>query len=113
MGVKFVMNYPVGKAESLDSIRERHDATFIGTGAGLPWFLGIPGENLNGVYSANEFLTRVNLMGGYKFPDLADTPVKRIKRIAVIGAGNTAMDSAGRPSACSPRSSTWSTGAAA
>ncbi len=94
MGVKFVMNYPVGKAESLDALRERHDTTFIGTGAGLPWFLGIPGENLNGVYSANEFLTRVNLMGGYKFPEGADTPVKNIKRIAVVGAGNTAMDSA-------------------
>lgn len=94
MGVEFVMNYPVGKAEPLDSIRERFDAVFIATGAGLPWFLGIPGENLNGVYSANEFLTRVNLMGGYKFPDGSDTPVKRIKRIAVIGAGNTAMDSA-------------------
>ncbi len=94
MGVKFVMNYPVGKAEPLDSIRARFDATFIGTGAGLPWFLGIPGENLNGVYSANEFLTRVNLMGGYKFPQGADTPVKKIKRIAVIGAGNTAMDTA-------------------
>ncbi len=94
MGVKFVMNYPVGKAESLNSIRKRFDAVLIGTGAGLPWFLGIPGENLNGVYSANEFLTRVNLMGGYKFPGGADTPVKKIKRIAVIGAGNTAMDSA-------------------
>ena len=94
MGVKFVMNYPVGKAEPLDSIRERFDVVFIATGAGLPWFLGIPGENLNGVYSANEFLTRVNLMGGYKFPEQADTPVKKIKRIAVIGAGNTAMDSA-------------------
>ncbi|MBT7012190.1 MAG: NAD(P)-dependent oxidoreductase, partial [Planctomycetes bacterium] len=93
MGVKFVMNYPVGKAESLDSIRDRFDATFVGTGAGLPWFLNIPGENLNGVYSANEFLTRVNLMGGYKFPHKADTPVKKIKSIAVIGAGNTAMDS--------------------
>ncbi len=93
MGVKFVMNYPVGKAESLDSIRERFDATFVGTGAGLPWFLNIPGENLNGVYSANEFLTRVNLMGGYKFPKESDTPVKNIKSIAIIGAGNTAMDS--------------------
>jgi glutamate synthase (NADPH/NADH) small chain len=93
MGVEFVMNYPVGKAESLLSIRERFDATFIGTGAGLPWFLNIPGENLNGVYSANEFLTRLNLMGAYMFPD-CDTPVKKIKRIAVIGAGNTAMDSA-------------------
>ena len=93
MGVKFVMNYPVGKAESLTSIRTRFDAVFIGTGAGLPWFLNIPGENLNGVYSANEFLTRVNLMGAYRFPE-NDTPVKPIKRIAVIGAGNTAMDSA-------------------
>jgi len=93
MGVKFVMNYPVGKAESLASIRNRFDATFIGTGAGLPWFLDIPGENLNGVYSSNEFLTRVNLMGAWRFPD-TDTPVKDIKRIAVIGAGNTAMDSA-------------------
>ncbi len=93
MGVKFVMNYPVGKAESLTSIRARFDAVFVGTGAGLPWFLNIPGENLNGVYSANEFLTRVNLMGAYKFPD-NDTPVKPIRRIAVVGAGNTAMDSA-------------------
>jgi len=94
LGVKFVMNYPVGKAESLNDLRDRHDAVFVGTGAGLPWFLGIPGENLNGVYSSNEFLTRVNLMGGYKFPGGADTPVKPIKRIAVVGAGNTAMDSA-------------------
>ncbi len=94
MGVEFVMNYPVGKAESLNSIRERFDAVFIGVGAGLPWFLGIPGENLNGVYSANEFLTRVNLMGGYQFPKRADTPVKDLKRIAVIGGGNVAMDSA-------------------
>lgn len=94
MGVQFVMNYPVGKAEPLDSIRQRFDAVFLGTGAGLPWFLGIPGENLNGVYSANEFLTRVNLMGAYKFPHGSDTPIKKIKRIAVIGAGNTAMDSA-------------------
>ncbi len=93
MGVDFVMNYPIGKAESLDSVRQRFDAVFIGTGAGLPWFLNIPGENLNGVYSANEFLTRVNLMGAWKFPE-ADTPIKPIKRIAVIGAGNTAMDSA-------------------
>ncbi len=93
MGVRFVMNYPVGKAESLESIRGRFDAVFIGTGAGLPWFLNIPGENLNGVYSANEFLTRVNLMGAYRFPEV-DTPIKRLRRIAVIGAGNTAMDSA-------------------
>ncbi len=93
MGVQFVMNYPVGKAESLNSIRERFDATFVATGAGLPWFLGIPGENLNGVYSANEFLTRVNLMGAWRFPE-TDTPIKNVQRVAVIGAGNTAMDSA-------------------
>ncbi|MDP7030762.1 MAG: NADPH-dependent glutamate synthase [Gemmatimonadota bacterium] len=93
MGVEFVMNYPVGKAESLHSIRDRFDATFIGTGAGLPWFLGIPGENLNGVYSANEYLTRINLMGAYNFPE-NDTPIKNVRRVAVIGAGNTAMDSA-------------------
>ena len=67
------------------------NAVFIGTGAGLPQFLGIPGENLNGVYSANEFLTRVNLMRGYDFPS-SDTPVRVGKRVAVIGAGNTAMD---------------------
>jgi glutamate synthase (NADPH/NADH) small chain len=64
---------------------------FIGTGAGLPTFMGIPGENLNGVYSANEFLTRVNLMRANDFPN-ADTPVMVGKRVAVIGAGNTAMD---------------------
>jgi glutamate synthase (NADPH/NADH) small chain len=66
-------------------------AVFIGTGAGLPQFLGIPGENLNGVMSANEFLTRVNLMKGYEFPE-SDTPVRVGRRVAVIGAGNTAMD---------------------
>jgi glutamate synthase (NADPH/NADH) small chain len=70
------------------------DAVFIGTGAGLPYFMGIPGENLNGVYSANEFLTRVNLMKGFEFPHHADTPVPMAKHVAVIGGGNTAMDSA-------------------
>ena len=70
-----------------------YDAVFIGTGAGLPYFMSIPGENLNGVYSANEFLTRTNLMKGYKFPDYA-TPVKVGKNVAVLGAGNVAMDSA-------------------
>jgi glutamate synthase (NADPH) small chain len=66
---------------------------FIGSGAGLPVFLGVPGENLNGVYSANEFLTRVNLMGAYEFPK-SDTPVWRGRKVAVIGGGNVAMDSA-------------------
>ena len=93
MGVEIVCNVIIGRTLTLDDLFERHGyaAVFIGTGAGLPQFLGIPGENLNGVMSANEFLTRINLMGGYKFPE-ADTPVRVGKRVAVIGAGNTAMD---------------------
>jgi len=93
LGVKFHMNYVVGATETLSELRERFDAIFIGVGAGLPWFLNIPGENLNGVYSSNEFLTRVNLMGAYDFPN-NDTPVKAGQKIVVVGAGNTAMDSA-------------------
>jgi len=93
MGVEIVCNVIIGRTLTLDDLFERHGyaAVFIGTGAGLPQFLGIPGENLNGVYSANEFLTRVNLMRAYEFPE-ADTPVRVGKRVAVIGAGNTAMD---------------------
>ncbi|MBK6981968.1 MAG: NADPH-dependent glutamate synthase [Betaproteobacteria bacterium] len=93
MGVEIVCNVIIGKTLTLDELfgKMGYAAVFIGTGAGLPQFLGIPGENLNGVMSANEFLTRVNLMGGYD-PDTADTPVKVGKRMAVIGAGNTAMD---------------------
>lgn len=93
MGVEIVCNVIIGKTLTLDELfgKMGYAAVFIGTGAGLPQFLGIPGENLNGVMSANEFLTRVNLMGGYKFPE-ADTPVRVGKRVAVIGAGNTAMD---------------------
>ena len=72
---------------------EGFDSVFIGSGAGLPVFLGIPGENLNGVYSANEFLTRVNLMRAYEFPR-ADTPVWRGRKVAVVGGGNVAMDAA-------------------
>jgi glutamate synthase (NADPH/NADH) small chain len=68
-----------------------YSAVFVGTGAGLPRFMGIPGENLNGVYSANEFLTRINLMSAHQSPE-SDTPMKMGKRVAVIGAGNTAMD---------------------
>jgi glutamate synthase (NADPH/NADH) small chain len=93
MGVEIMCNVIIGKTLTLDELFTKHGyaAVFIGTGAGLPQFLGIPGEDLNGVYSANEFLTRVNLMRAYDFPD-ADTPVRVGKRVAVVGAGNTAMD---------------------
>jgi len=72
---------------------EGFDAVFIGTGAGLPYFMNIPGENLNGIYSANEYLTRANLMKAYLFPE-ADTPVTKGKHVAVVGGGNVAMDAA-------------------
>lgn len=93
MGVEIVTNVIIGKTLTLDSLFDAQgfQAVFVGTGAGLPQFLNIPGENLNGVYSANEFLTRINLMRAYQFPD-ADTPLKVGRRVAVIGAGNTAMD---------------------
>lgn len=94
MGVEILTNQVVGKVTSVDELMENgYDAVFIGTGAGLPYFMGIPGENLNGVYSANEFLTRTNLMKGYKFPEYG-TPVKVGQRVAVLGAGNVAMDAA-------------------
>jgi glutamate synthase (NADPH) small chain len=94
LGVEILVNQVVGKVTSVNELMESgYDAVFIGTGAGLPYFLGIPGENLNGVYSANEFLTRTNLMKGYKFPEYG-TPVKVGKRVAVLGAGNVAMDAA-------------------
>lgn len=94
MGVEILTNQVVGKITSVDELMKNgYDAVFIGTGAGLPHFMHIPGENLNGVYSANEFLTRTNLMKGYKFPEYA-TPVKVGKNVAVLGAGNVAMDSA-------------------
>ncbi len=93
MGVQIVCNVIIGRTFTLDELFEKqgYSAVFVGTGAGLPQFLGIPGENLNGVMSANEFLTRVNFMRGYEFPE-TDTPVRVGKRVAVIGAGNTAMD---------------------
>jgi glutamate synthase (NADPH) small chain len=95
MGVEIKVNYVIGKIKSLDELmtEEGFDAVFVSTGAGLPYFLGIPGENLNGVYSANEFLTRVNLMHAWEFP-VFDTPLHKHKIVAVIGGGNTAMDAA-------------------
>jgi len=95
LGVEIRMDTVIGKIYTLDELlnEQGYDAVFMGTGAGLPMFMHIPGENYNGVYSANEFLTRVNLMKAYLFPDW-DTPVKVGKRVAVVGAGNVAMDSA-------------------
>ena len=95
MGVKFETNAVIGRVTTVDELmqEEGFDAVFLGVGAGLPWFMGIPGENLVGVYSANEFLTRVNLMKAYDFPN-NDTPVLdcKDKNVAVFGGGNTAMD---------------------
>lgn len=93
LGVKLVKDFVVGTTATLDELLEEYDAVFLGTGAGLPWFLNIPGENLNGVYSANEYLTRVNLMKAYRFPEY-DTPIVRGRRVATIGGGNVAMDAA-------------------
>ncbi len=95
MGVDIETNVVVGKTLTVDELLEDmgFDAVYIGSGAGLPHFMGIDGESLNGVYSANEFLTRINLMKGYKFPDY-DTPVYVGKKVAVLGGGNVAMDAA-------------------
>ena len=94
LGVKIDTNVIVGRSITIDELMEDgYEAVFVGSGAGLPRFLNIPGENLLGVYSANEFLTRVNLMKGYKFPE-TPTPVKVGRRVAVVGAGNVAMDAA-------------------
>jgi len=93
LGVKIETNFLVGRTATIDEFMDewKFDAIFLGTGAGTPQFMGIPGESFNGVYSANEFLTRVNLMKAYKFPEY-DTPVRAGKCVAVIGGGNTAMD---------------------
>jgi glutamate synthase (NADPH/NADH) small chain len=94
LGVEVKTNYTIGKIHTIDELFESgFDAVFVGTGAGLPRFMRIPGENLGGVYSANEFLIRVNLMKAYKFPEY-DTPIRIGKKVAVIGGGNVAMDSA-------------------
>ena len=93
MGVNIINNAIVGKSETVDELfADGYEAVFIGSGAGLPQFLHIPGENLLGVYSANELLTRVNLMKAYR--DDYDTPIKHFHRVAVVGAGNVAMDAA-------------------
>ncbi len=92
LGVEIITSFVAGKLKTVDELLEEFDAVFIGTGAGLPWFLGLPGENSNGIYSANEYLTRTNLMSAYKFPEY-DTPIIRGKQVAVIGGGNVAMDS--------------------
>ena len=90
-GVKIECNVVVGRTYTLPELRQNFDAIFIANGAGLPVFMNVPGENLKGVYSANEYLTRVNLMAAYEFPS-ADTPVLIGKRVAVVGGGNVAMD---------------------
>jgi len=94
LGVEIVMNAVIGSTFTVDELLEEgFDAVFIGTGAGLPHFMDVPGENLNGVYSANEFLTRCNLMKAYSFPQCG-TPIHVGKKVAVVGGGNVAMDGA-------------------
>ena len=96
MGVKIICNFLVGKTRTIEQLMKKDgfDAVYIGVGAGLPRFMGIEGESLVGVYSANEYLTRANLMKAYDFGKGADTPIAVSKRVAVIGGGNVAMDSA-------------------
>ena len=93
LGVDMKPGYVIGRIKTIDELKNEFDAIFLGTGAGLPNFMGIDGENLNGVYSANEFLTRVNLMKAYQFPEY-DTPIKKGKHVIVVGGGNVAMDAA-------------------
>ncbi len=94
LGVRIVLNRVIGMSETIDDLfAQGYDAIFVGTGAGLPLFLNIPGENLIGVYSANEYLTRANLMKAYKFPEY-DTPIIKGRHVGVFGGGNVAMDAA-------------------
>jgi len=94
LGVEIKTNMVVGKINTIDELLGGgYDAVYVGTGAGLPYFMDIPGENFNGVYSANEFLTRTNLMKGYLFPEYL-TPIRIGQKVAIVGAGNVAMDSA-------------------
>ena len=93
MGVKIITNFVVGRTETIDDLfAEGYEAIFVCSGAGLPSFMRVPGENMNGVYSANEYLTRINLMKAYK--EDSDTPIFRAKNVAVVGGGNVAMDAA-------------------
>lgn len=93
LGVEFVLNFVVGRSETIDELFEDgYEAVFVGSGAGLPTFMGVPGENANGVYSANEYLTRINLMKAYQ--DGAETPIFHAHKVAVVGGGNVAMDAA-------------------
>ncbi|MGZ3605212.1 MAG: NADPH-dependent glutamate synthase [Thermodesulfobacteriota bacterium] len=93
LGVKVECNCVIGRIDTVDELLKEYDAVFLGLGAGLPQFLNVPGENFCGIYSANEYLTRSNLMKAYLFPKY-DTPIARGKNVAVFGAGNVAMDSA-------------------
>lgn len=94
-GVEIILDSVIGKTLTVDELMDKYgyESVFVGTGAGLPYFMDIPGENLNGVYSANEYLTRSNLMKAYIFPNW-DTPIKKARKVAVIGGGNVALDSA-------------------
>lgn len=92
-GVKIETDVVVGKTITMDEIRQEFDACYVGVGAGTPHFMEIPGTDLNGVYASSEYLTRINLMHGYEFPDY-DTPIQPAKNVVVIGGGNVAMDSA-------------------
>lgn len=93
LGVQLFTDAVIGMVKSIDELLKEYNAIFLGTGAGLPWFLEVPGENLNGIYSANEYLTRANLMKAYLFPKYK-TPIVKGKRVATVGGGNVAMDCA-------------------